>query len=188
MRGSLAYRRNEAAILRGDVPKKYTRILPHVPEGSVIELGSAEGVLALLLAREGRRVAAVEASRERHEAALRLADRWGDSGVTFVRGDIREYLDQLGQFDVLVAVRSIYYLRNDIDKVFAAAAEQIPNVVLCGNRNRADAWRAGRPHTPLGDFNRYAASEGMTELLVRHGYEIVDEVTEGDEIVVGRRD
>jgi hypothetical protein len=71
--------------------------------------------------------------------------------------------------------------------VFTAAAKHIPNVVLCGNRNRAARWRAGTPDEPLGDFNRYAALEGMVELLTRHGYRITQVVTEGDEIVVGER-
>jgi hypothetical protein len=36
-------------------------------------------------------------------------------------------------------------------------------------------------------MNRYAAREGMVELLERHGYRIAATVTEGDEIVVGER-
>jgi hypothetical protein len=87
-----------------------------------------------------------------------------------------------------VAVRSIYYLRDDLDTVFEAVAKHIPTVVLCGNKGRATAWRAGKPHAPLGELNRYAATEGMRDLLERHGYRIAHEVTEGDAIVVGMRD
>lgn len=187
MTGSLAYRKNEAAILRGDVPEKYTRLLPFIPRGRIIELGSAEGVLALLLAQRGDRVTAVERNKERMAAAHRLADTWDVGDVVFVSGDIADYLDQLAGFDTLVAVRMIYYLRDDIDRVFSKVSEKINTVVLCGNRNRADAWRRGRPHEPLDDFNRYAASEGMIELLERHGYRATVEEADGDEIVVGRR-
>ena len=189
MRGSLSYRQNEDSILAGDVPEKYTRILPHIPAGRVLELGSAEGVLACLLAREGREVTALERNPDRHTAALMLAKRWDVHGVEFMNGDITDNLADVLFYhaDVLVAVRMIYYLRETIDDVFAKVAKRVPNVVLCGNRNRADNWRRGTPHAPLGDFNRYAAREGMTELLRRHGYEIVDELNEGDEIVVGRR-
>ena len=74
----------------------------------------------------------------------------------------------------------------DQDAIFAALADNVDEVVLCGNRNRAERWRDGNPHEPLGEMNRYAAREGMTELLARHGYSIVSELTEGDEIVVGR--
>lgn len=193
MSGSLAYRKNEAAILRGDVPEKYTRILPHIPGGNVIEIGSAEGVLACLMSRDKQVVTAVEANRDRHDAATRLYEAWRNAGVGFsaftgfVPANIVDRLDLLDHVDTLVAVRMIYYLGDRIDEVFAAAAEKVRWIVLCGNRNRADAWRRGTPHEPLGEMNRYAAYEGMRELLERHGYEIVDEVREGDEIVVGLR-
>jgi hypothetical protein len=78
-------------------------------------------------------------------------------------------------------------LADDLDRIFAKAAQKVGKIVLCGNRNRAARWRAGTPDEPLGDFNRYAAREGMVELLERHGYRIVREVREGDQIVVGER-
>lgn len=188
MTGSLAYRKNQAAIFRGEVPEKYTRILPFVTGEHVIELGSAEGVLALLMAKESREVTAVEQNRERHVEALRLASKWRVAGVEFVNGSIGDSIALLDGKDTLVAVRMVYYLRETIDAVFAEIAERIPTVVLCGNRNRADNWRAGTPHEPLGDFNRYASLEGMRDLLERHGYRIAEEVTDGDEIVVGVMD
>jgi protein-L-isoaspartate O-methyltransferase len=185
MTGSLAYRKNEAAILRGDVPPKYLRIMPHITGHSIVEVGSAEGVLALLLARQGKEVTAIEKSPERHEAAQALADTWGVSGVRFVNGDILSHLDLLPGHDTLVCVRSVYYLGPALDTLFKAAGQTIPNIVLCGNKNRAARWRAGAPDEPLGEMNRYAASEGMTDLLLTHGYKIKKVITEGDEIVVG---
>jgi predicted nicotinamide N-methyase len=186
--GSLAYRNNESAILRGDLPAKYTRIIPHIPGKRIVEFGAAEGVLALALARQGREVTAIEANPERYASALKLARLWDVHHVSFVHGKIADNLHLLSGMDALVAVRVIYYLGDAIDAVFAEVARQIPAVVLCGNRNRADRWRAGRPHEPLGDFNRYAAREGMRELLERHGYRIAEEETDGDEIVVGVMD
>lgn len=188
MTGSLAYRKNEAAILRGDVPEKYTRLLPYIPGERILEIGSAEGVLALLLAKAGKRVTAVEQSEERHEAAQRLREDWGVWGPTFVCGHIQDNLHELEGKDTLVAVRMIYYLGDALDTVFAEAAKHIPNVVLCGNGNRAGRWRQGNPDPPLLEWNKYAAREGMIELLERHGYRIVREgtVNKGDEVVVGR--
>lgn len=186
MTSSLAYRKHEAAILRGEVPSKYTRLLPFIPAGRVVEAGSAEGVLAGLLAQQGRQVTAIEANTSRHENAKALALRWGVSGITFVNGRIQDSLARLGAADVFLAVRAIYYWGEALDTVFAEVARCIPTVVLCGNRNRADNWRKGTPHEPLGEFNRYAALEGMTDLLERHGFTITTQVTEGDEIVVGR--
>lgn len=186
MTGSLAYRKNEQAILRGIVPDKYTRILPHIPPGNVVELGSAEGVLACLLARDGREVTAIEANHERHANALRLAHQWMVSGITFVCGDIRNSLDLL-EGDVLLAVRMIYYLGDDLDTVFAEVAKRIRTVVLCGNKNRAAQWRQGIRYAGKVD-QYYASAEGMRAVLERHGYSIVQEETEGDPIVVGRMD
>lgn len=190
MTASLAFRKNEAAILRGDVPDKYTRILPFIVGDRILEIGSAEGVLSLLIAKQGRDVAALERSTERHEAALALSAEWARTDsrlqpVKFFQGDIRDNLFLLSQTDTLVAVRMIYYLGDDIDSVFAEAAKHVRTVVLCGNRNRADRWRAGKPDAPLGEFNRYSAREGMRDLLERHGYRISEEATDGDEIVVG---
>lgn len=192
MTGSLAFRKNEAAIIRGDVPDKYLRILPYIPGERILEIGSAEGVLALLLAKQGKRVTALERNEERHEAAGNLFGQWlAREGhfipPAFVNGDIRDNLHLLHNQDTLVAVRMIYYLRDQIDRVFADVSRFIPNVVLCGNRNRADRWRRGVGDEPDGPLNYYASREGMIALLTRHGYRITQEVREGDEIVVGVR-
>lgn len=186
---SLAYRKNEAAILRGDVPEKYTRIVPFVPGNKILEIGSAEGVLALLLAKHGKEVTALERQPERHEAAQMLRDAWGMdvSGPRFICGDIRDNLGRLEGVDTLLAVRAVYYLRDDLDSVFAEVAKKVQNVVLCGNRNRANRWRKGEIDPNSNADDKYASREGMKDLLTRHGYKIVNEVTEGDEIVVGKK-
>jgi choline dehydrogenase-like flavoprotein len=194
MTGSLGYRKNEAAILRGDVPEKYLRILPHVPGDRVLEIGSAEGVLALMLARQGKRVTALEMREDRAAAALRLSERWALSysfqEPTFVVGRIDDRLDLLAGIETLVAVRMIYYLRAALDVVFSAVSRSVPNVVLCGNRNRAERFHSGTltADDALGEMNFYAGADGMTELLKRHGYRTERKVTDGDAIVVGRKD
>lgn len=195
MTGSLAFRRNEADIIAGLVPEKYTRLLPYIHGGRVLEIGSAEGVLALLLARNGERVTALEANPERHASALNLATVWTgkfrfSGSAMFINGKVQDALDLLQPdlFDTLVAVRMIYYLRDDLDAVFAAVGKRIPNVVLCGNKNRAAEWRQGIPDKPGGPVQYYASHEGMRALLERHGYTITAEETEGDPIVVGRKD
>lgn len=187
MSASLAYRKNEEAILRGDVPQKYLRILPHIPGNRILEIGSAEGVLALLLAKQGKQVIALERKAERHEAAQRLRDAWGMDigGPRFICGDIRDNLSRLEGIDTLVGVRVVYYLGDDLDTVFSEVAKHVPNVVLCGNGNRANRWRRGEPSEGADNF--YASREGMKDLLGRHGYRIVKEVTEGDEIVIGSK-
>ena len=192
MTGSLAYRKNEDAILRGEVPDKYTRLLPFITGYRILEIGSAEGVLSLLLARMGKTVIALDKNEERHESAGRVYAEWLGREMkfkppAFIHGDIRDRLDLLKDVDTLVAVRMIYYLRGEIDRVFERIGQKVENVVLCGNGNRAARWRAGVQDEPGGPHNFYASREGMRELLERHGYRIVAEVREGDEIVVGRR-
>ena len=188
MTGSLAYRKNAAKIIAGIVPEKYLRLVEHIPGDKILEIGSAEGVLALLLAKKGKQVTALERDRERHESAQRLRDAWGMDvgGPRFICGDIRDNLRRLEGIDTLVAVRMIYYLGHDLDPVFTEVARKVPNVVLCGNKNRAHRWRLGIDEDTKAD-NKYASREGMKDLLTRHGYKIVKEVTEGDEIVVGQK-
>jgi hypothetical protein len=196
---SLAYRKNESAIKRGAIPEKYTRLLPYIPGDRVLEVGSAEGVLALCLGRADlgakKEVTALERKAERHESAIALRSQWARAYrftalPVFHCGDVSDHLDLLDGVDTLVAVRMIYYLGDQLDSVFEQVARLIPNVVLCGNSNRANWYRSGVDMTDTKANNYYASREGMTELLKRHGYRIVQEgsVNKGDEVVVGRKD
>lgn len=190
--GSLAYRKNKDAIWRGEIPDKYTRVLDLVPGDHILELGAAEGVLSLLLAERKARVIALEMKRQRHEEALQLQALWREQGKDVARcemvlGDLKDRIDLLDQVDTLVAVRSIYYLRDNILRVFEAVGSHVPNVVLCGNKNRGRRYfeSSGRPDDRLGKFNYYASLEGMTKLLQDCGYQIVRAIANGDPIVVG---
>ena len=190
--GSLAYRNNKDAILRGDIPEKYTRLLDLVPGDRVLELGAAEGVLSLLLARTKVAVIALEMRRPRHEEGLRLQGAWREQGMDvdrceMVLGNVKDRLDLLARVDTLLAVRSIYYLRDDIEQVFEEVGRHVPHVVLCGNRNRAQEYfkTNGQPGDNLGKFNFFASVEGMTQVLEGCGYTIETVVAQGDPIVVG---
>jgi len=194
MKGSIAYRSNEAAIWAGRTPEKYHRLLPYITGLAVLEIGAAEGVLSLLLAQRdpAARVIALERRVDRHEAALALKAHWLElgrsvKGCHMVVGDIRDRLDLLQGIDTLVASRTIYYLRESVFDVFATVARHVPRVVLAGNPNRAQRYREGIPDDGLGPFNFYASVEGMTEVLERSGYTVGPIVREGDPIVVGHR-
>lgn len=190
---SLAFRKNETAIRAGEAPEKYTRLLPHIPGQRILEVGSAEGVLALLLAKQGKQVTALEANADRHEAAIELCLEWqGQKDFApprFVNGRLGARLDLLDNIDTFVAVRMIYYLRDEIDWTFRHIAAKVPVVVLCGNRNRAHRYYTGTipPDDGLGRFNYYASVGGMEDILKRHGYKVKRVVREGDPIVVGRK-
>lgn len=162
--GSLAYRTNRRAIWRGGIPEKYTRLVDLVPGQRVLELGAAEGVLSLLLAQKKEKVFALELKEERHEEAQRLKVTWQERGLDvgrceMVLGNIKDQLHLLKSVDTLLAVRSIYYLRADLIEVFDATGRHVPNVVLCGNRNRA------RKYARVARQSRRSAGEVQ---LLRH--------------------
>jgi hypothetical protein len=130
--------------------------------------------------------------RERHGEALRLKSSWQERGLDvgrWVLGNIKDRLHLLKSVDTLLAVRSIYYLRGDLTEGFDAIGRHVPNVVLCGNRNRARKYveSHGNPDDPLGKANYYATLEGMTSLLEGCGYAIVNTVADGDPIVIGAK-
>lgn len=196
MIASLAYRRNADAIWNGQAPEKYTRLLPYISGRNILEFGAAEGVLSLLLANRdpGAKVTALEMRPERHQAAVELQERWRQigrrvDGCTMRCGDIRDWMDLLSDADTVVAVRTIYYLRDSIEDVFAAMSRQVTKVVLCGNANRAKRYADGTiaKDDGLGPFNRYAGVDGMTKALTMAGYHITAVQAEGDPIVVGHR-
>ncbi|MEX2127621.1 MAG: hypothetical protein WD871_05200 [Xanthobacteraceae bacterium] len=192
LKGSLAYRTNRDAIWHADVPKKYLRLLEHVPGDRILELGSAEGVLALVLAQRKEKIFALEMKKDRHEEALQLQAHWRERGLDVDRcemilGNIKERFDLLPQVDTLLGVRSIYYLREDVQRVFDAVGQHVKHVVLCGNKNRARRYfdANGMPGDKLGTYNYYASKEGMISILETSGYSIVKTVDDGDPIVVG---
>jgi len=190
-RPSLAFRKNELAIRGGVVPEKYLRVAACVTGQRVLEVGSAEGVLSLALAAANFEVTGVEKNADRHATALALKEEWCKRGIavgrcTLVCADIRYRLDLLAGIDTVVAVRSIYYLRDHLPEFFAAVVEHgCREVVLCGNAGRWPRYRDDDAR--LGIFNYYASLEGMRELLRSIGYEIIKEVATGDPIVVARR-
>ena len=198
---SLAYRYDKDTILGGDIPEKYTRLIDLVPGDRVLELGAAEGVLSLLLARTKASVIALEKKDHRHEEAQRLQATWHDQGMDvdrceMVLGDLTEHLDLLEQVDTLLAVRSIYYLRDDLQRVFKEVGRHVRHVVLCGNQFRTRqyrrakwSWLLGKPieTSNVAKYNFYASIKGMTQLLEGCGYTIETVVADGDPIVVGSK-
>ena len=187
VRHSLAYRKNREEIWEGKVPDKYTRLLPYITGKRVLEIGAAEGVLSLLLAAD-RDVIALEMRPERVAAGIALQDQWRKLGRSvdrcrFAIGDIRDRLELLDGVDMIVAVRSIYYLRDDVQAFVSHA--KVPQFLMCGNKNRAADWARGS-EDGLGSYNFYASIDGMKQLLTTAGYEITTVVEEGDPIVVGR--
>ena len=191
VKASLAYRRHQQDIWNGRAPEKYTRILPYIVGHHVLEIGAAEGVLSLLMSARQlvHGVTALEQRRDRHEEGLRLQARWQGLGLdvsrcTMVHGNVLGY-ESFAEYDVIVAVRAVYYLREKALSVLQKAFEDdVIRVVLCGNKGRQAHYRA-YPDSDLGRFNELASTEGMQSLLKQSGYHIELARDEGDPIVVG---
>lgn len=189
---SLAYRKNQRAIWNGMPPHKYLRLIPHIARGRILEVGSAEGVLSLLLGERGDVVTGLELRDERHQEALKLRDRWCELGhdvsnVNMEKGSVLDKLHLLETHETVVAIRSIYYLRDSAQSFMNTAFERgVKHVTLCGNKNRAKQYRDD-PKSELGQFNRLASVDGMCSLISLAGFKIVNVIEDGDPIVVGRR-
>jgi hypothetical protein len=188
--GSLAYRKNQAAIWDGKAPDKYLRLLPYIGGHAILEFGAAEGVLSLLMADRdpSAQIVALEQNTERHNSALALQQRWLElgkrvGGCVMHLGDIREESRLLPLVATVVAIRTIYHLGDSIPDVFEGFARAgVASIVLCGNANRERRAASG-----TGDpFDEYAGAKGMTRVLETAGYRIETVVREGDPIVTGR--
>ena len=194
---SLAFRKNKNMIQDGRFPSKYVRIADVVAGTRVMELGSAEGVLALLLAERGKSVLGIEASPERHAAALELGgidaiEASTRARVKFVLGDIRDSYELMEGYDAFVASRSIYYLRDEIEDLMKRVSESFTHVTLVGNyaRERRFFKSRGSGSNSVGRFEYYATGIGMQDLLSRHGYRITNVIFSNrarDPIVCGQK-
>ncbi len=191
---AIAYRKNEEEILKGNPPEKYTRILPFVPGNRVLEIGAAESVLSLLLARTKEMVYALDKSEYRIQKGKELQKTWRKLGYSvdncrIIHGGIEDQMDLLDDVDTIIAVRVIYHFREeiDLDELFRVFAKKVKHVVLVGNKDKSnDFYRLGGDfETSPIPFNYYATAEGMVALLERNGFTITEKLTEGDPIVTG---
>ena len=102
----------------------------------------------------------MELRPERHADAMRLRKQWRVWNCALRVGDIRENLDLLQGMKTFVAVRTLYYLRDDAPAVMAfAATAGVRRVVLSGNSNRA-RQSVEHPESELGRFNRLGVGRG----------------------------
>jgi len=178
MTKSLAYRNNKEDIIKGKIPEKYLRLIPYIYGNNILEIGSAEGVLSLLLAKNTKNVLGVEKNKERFEEAQKLKEIWKVNNCNFLNYNINNRLDLLEDIDTIVAIRTIYYFREDLDKIFTNISKRCKTVVLCGNAGRSFKYKEGNPEKDVGDFNYYATSKGMIELLEKYNYSITEVIEE----------
>ncbi|OYT15995.1 MAG: hypothetical protein B7C24_10130 [Bacteroidetes bacterium 4572_77] len=192
---SLEFRKNIDAIYAGKIPSKYTRLVPYVPGNTVFEVGAAEGVLSLLLARSKGRVIGIEKTKDRHDEAMRLRQAWKAQGYKvdnchFFRGDVTKKLDLLENMDTFVAIRTMYYFGDNLNKIFTNVSKRCRHLVLGGNKNRALEYKKGNYKGNIGKDNYYASLDGMIEVAKTYGYAIIKTINEDtgqDPLVIARK-
>lgn len=189
---SLDFRRNAAAIFRGELPEKYTELVGMIPGERVVEVGAGEGVLALAVSANKQAVRAIDFTPLRHEKGKEIQAAWRALGkdvdrCELVLGDVFEDPSLLDGFDTLVASRVIYYFGERTDLFMELVSARVNNIVLVGNSRRAKRYARGHVSKDLGDAARLSTPEGMRDILEKWGYEVVLETFDHDPTVIGKR-
>lgn len=115
---------------------------------TILDVGCAQGTLALLLAERGKRVTAVDI----RPAFLEYArSRWEKGDVTFVEANLMDAPD-LGTFDLVFANQIIEHLVYPADFLRTVARYVRPGGVLVVATPNHDYFRSSLPsYTELGD-------------------------------------
>ena len=189
---SVDHRRNMALLNKGEIPNRFRELVSFVPGDRIVDLGAGEGILGLALCGERSLIRSIDLTPVRYEAGLELLEHWRSLGrdvsrSELVLGDALANPELLDGFDTLVASRVIYYFRERIDPFMTIVSQKFRYVVLVGNGGRNKNAANGKVPKDIGPYITYSTPEGMRELLVRHGFEIISEGTaDGDPVVVGR--
>ena len=190
------YIRDRKAIERGRcIPGRHFFTASLVPGDSVLEVGGNKGILALLLARRGLSVSSVEYQSVAHHEALRLQRKWANRGLRvesaeFINADIFDVLDSKRlAHDTVVLSRVAYHLRDGLFTFLDHLPTDVKYLVVAGNNTKAQEFYRGESH-PLAGYLKYAAIEGMCELLECGGFavEAIRPASDwNDPVVVGSR-
>jgi SAM-dependent methyltransferase len=179
-RHQVEFRKNRERIARGEVPERYQRTADLVPGSRVLDIGSADGTLALVLAQRKEFVIGAELMNYRHKTAQEMKSIWAKRGaktenLRFVNRGVKRVRPFLKQVDTIVISRALYHLRDDAYWLFNQV-DRFPNikyVALFGNRTKEKEWLDTGGSAPgLGQYLGLAGQVGMEEILTRHGFDI----------------
>ena len=188
----------ESLIKQHSWSRRIEEVAALIPGQDVVELGSAEGLLATKLATIKKSVLGVEISQSRVALAQELKVKLTQAGVlkenlNFLHGDIREAVRVLPSYETFVACRVIYHFRRveDLQELFSAVAACARHVFLLGDRTKAaifESFDLDFSASPV-PFFYYASSTGMEHLLASFGYHVQSGVTSfGDPFTLGRKE
>ena len=95
-------------LVAGTQARVLANMIGRIKDRSIIDVGTGAGRAALLLARGGARVTAVDASEEMLDIARRRAAEEG-LAIDFRRGDVHALEFEEGEFDVAVCLRVLMH-------------------------------------------------------------------------------
>lgn len=191
------FEENREEIFKGNVPKRYLEIAELVPGRDILEIGSADGTQALVLALRKNTVHGLELMPKQHEISLELKKAWLGLGrdvgnCHFHNGDACSHTELFSAADTVLMSRVVYHLRDGIDPLFRRIEDSgITNVVLVGCPLREKRWReSGETGDSMGRYAYFASLEGMRSLVEKHGFHVslsIPSSEGGDPVVVASR-
>ena len=130
----------------------------------IADLGAGEGAFALLLARQARKVIAVDTSAKMIEVAREQALSHGVKNVEYRLGDMEEVPIEDSEVDLVFFSQSLHHALHP-----QRALEEACRILSPGGRiviidKNAEQW--GRLETP--EWERWFTREELERLLERH--------------------
>jgi ubiquinone/menaquinone biosynthesis C-methylase UbiE len=160
------------------------------PDASVLDLGCGAGVLAEQVLRDGKRVVAMDLSREMIARTYERIRSYPQQRRCVLRGDCEQLPFRDAQFDVAICLGVISFLADD-----ARVLAELRRIVRAGGtlvlavRNRdtlgraldpvklaGRIWRGMRPRAGgRVETPRFFEIRALVETLHRHGFEVFEE-------------
>jgi hypothetical protein len=189
--GSIEYTKNKRKHWDAQPAENYLRLQPILPGHSVVEVGGAEGILALNIALYKSCIRSIDITAVRHESAVQLKARWLELGqpvshCEILLGDALNNPGLLDGFDTLLSSRVIYYFGPRIHEFMDNVRTRNKYICLVGNEKRQRLYKKGDMRE-LGEYAKFATLDGMIELITHHGFVVKDTIASGDPVVVGKR-
>ncbi|MCF8094794.1 MAG: class I SAM-dependent methyltransferase [Desulfobacteraceae bacterium] len=189
---SVDYRDFARLFYQGKVPEKYNLIYPLLPGKRILEVGSGEGVFALGLSLKKDNVVGIDYTPSRYKEALKIKGAWKNQGINvdnchFIFGDIFQNDKIIEGIDTLIARRVVYYFFDDIWRFLDLIKYKVKYICFIGNPSRSEQYKQGIKSKQLGKYAYYSTVEGMKELLLLAGFDIIYLNETPEPIVIGQR-
>ncbi len=148
--------------------------LPDLKNKRILDLGSNNGCLPLMMLREGAsEIIGIELSREFFKQSLFVSElfQWRDMEdyrFRAINADMHDIINSnLGRFDVVTSFCTLYYLREQqMEALVRRASEISPLMIIQANTRAGSTWDSDKP--------RRASVEFLKSLLEKNGFPNVD--------------